>query len=180
MADYGDAQVVPGNTPMTFANIRTFVGEMLEAGVIPMLLGGDHGITGPIVSAFADHYGSGTVAVVQLDAHTDTAPIPEGHMGNHGTQCGELIETGAIRGPHLIQLAIRGGWPDPAVTVWMEDAGVRTHYMAEIFRRGFDAVLDDAIAEAKRSGAEHVFLTLTSMPPTPPMHPEPGRLSRAA
>ena len=35
MADDGDAQVVPGNTPMTFTNIRTFVSEMLEAGVIP-------------------------------------------------------------------------------------------------------------------------------------------------
>jgi agmatinase len=181
MADYGDAQVVPGNTPMTFTNIRTFVSEMLKAGAIPMLLGGDHGITGPIVSAFADHYGPGTVAVVQLDAHTDTAPIPEGHMGNHGTQMRELIETGAIRGPHLIQVAIRGGWPDPAVTVWMEDAGVRTHYMAEIFNRGFDAVLDDAIAEAKSSGAEHVFLTLDIDAADPAYapgtgSPEPGGL----
>ena len=146
-----------------------------------MLLGGDHAMTGPIVSAFADHYGPGTVAAVQLDAHTDTAPIPEGHMGNHGTQMRELIETGAIRGPHLIQLAIRGGWPDPAVTGWMEDAGVRTHYMAEIFRHGFDAVLDDAIAEAKRSGAEHVFLTLDIDAADPAYapgtgSPEPGGL----
>jgi agmatinase len=180
MADYGDAQVVPGNTPMTYRNIRRFVGEILEARAIPILLGGDHGITGPIVSAFADHYGPGTVGVIQLDAHTDTAPIPEGHMGNHGTQMWELIEMGAIRSPNLIQIGIRGGWPDPSVTAWMEDAGVRTHYMAEVFHRGFDAVLDDAIAEAK-NGAEHVFLTLDIDAADPAFapgtgSPEPGGL----
>src|SRR4051812_40003683 len=55
MADYGDAQVVPGNPPETLENIKRFVHEILDAGAMPILLGGDHWITWPIVSAFAEH-----------------------------------------------------------------------------------------------------------------------------
>ena len=159
MADYGDAQVVPGNTEMTFANIRRFVGEMLDANALPILLGGDHAITGPIVSALAKKYGPGKVGVIQLDAHSDTAPTPEGHIMNHGNQMWELVQSGDVRGSDFVQIGMRGGWPDPSVTAWMQEQGMKTHYMAEVLHRGFDTVLGEAIAEA-RSGAKHVFLTV--------------------
>jgi agmatinase len=180
MADYGDAQVVPGNPPATGENIRRFVGEILGAGAMPILLGGDHWITWPIVSAFADHYGQGKVAVVHFDAHTDTA-IPEpGTVGNHGTAVRQLIESGAVEARNFIQLGIRGNWPDPTVTAWMEEQGIRTHYMAEIVHRGFAAVLDDVIAEARE--AEHVFITydIDSVDPAfapATGSPEPGGLT---
>ena len=41
----------------------------------------------------------------------------------------------------------------------MNENGLRAHYMAEIDRRGFDAVLEDAIAEAL-DGPEYLFLSL--------------------
>jgi len=181
MADYGDAEVVPGNTELTFSNVRRFVREMLEAGALPVLLGGDHAITGPIVAAFAEFYGPGTVGVVQLDAHSDTAPVEPGHIGNHGTQMWQLIESGAIKSTNLVQIGMRGGWPDPSITTWMEERGIRTHYMAEVLARGFDVVLEDALAEARQE-AEHVFLTVDIDSADPAFapgtgSPEPGGLT---
>jgi agmatinase len=183
MVDYGDAEVVPGNTLMTFKNVRRFVGEILGAGAMPIMLGGDHGVSLPHIQAVAEHYGFGSVGVVQFDAHSDTAPVPPGHIGNHGTQMRQLIEMGAINGPNLVQIGMRGGWPDPEVTAWMEAEGIRTHYMAEIHARGFDAVLGDAIREA-RDGAEHVFLTVDVDAADPAFapgtgSPEPGGMTSA-
>lgn len=157
IADYGDAQVSPGNPAATEQNIRRFVTEILEAGAMPILLGGDHWITWPIVAAFAEYYGAGTVGVVQFDAHPDTA-IPEpGTVGNHGTAVRQLIASGAVKAENFIQVGIRGNWPDPTTTRWMEEQGIRTHYMAEVVHRGFDAVLADVIEESRRS--EHLFIT---------------------
>lgn len=181
MVDYGDAEVVPGNTLMTWEHVRRFVGEILAAGAIPIMLGGDHGVSLPHIQAVAEHHGFGSVGVVQFDAHSDTAPVPPGHIGNHGTQMRQLIEMGAIHGRNLVQVGMRGGWPDPEVTAWMEAEGIRTHYMAEIDARGFEAVLSDAIGEA-REGAEHVFLTVDVDAADPAFapgtgSPEPGGMT---
>ena len=181
VADYGDAEVVPGNTLMTFANIQRFVGEILGAGALPILLGGDHAVTGPIVTAVADFYGHGSVGIVQFDAHSDTAPVQPGHIGNHGNQIWQLVESGAVRGENVVQIGMRGGWPDPSVTRWMEEHDMKTHYMAEVHRRGFDAVLEDALAEAA-DGPEHLFLTVDIDAADPSCapgtgSPEPGGLA---
>src|SRR5262245_29199154 len=42
VVDYGDAEVIPGNLAGTFDNVRRFVGDILQGGAIPILLGGDH------------------------------------------------------------------------------------------------------------------------------------------
>jgi agmatinase len=68
-----------------------------------------------------------------------------------------LIDSGAVEPENFIQLGIRGNWPDPSVTAWMEEQGIRTHYMAEILHRGFDPVLEDVLEEARRP--EHLFIT---------------------
>jgi arginase family enzyme len=180
MTDYGDAEVVPGNPVRTQENIERFVGEILGAGAMPILLGGDHWITWPNVKAFAEHYGAGNVAVIHFDAHSDTAPVPDdGGVGNHGTAVRQLIESGAVKAEDFIQIGMRGNWPDPTVTAWMEEQGIKVHYMAEILARGFDTVLEDVIAEAKASSAEHVFLTLDIDAVDPAFAPGTGPPGRA-
>lgn len=158
LADYGDAQVVPADPAKTAVNIRRFVREILDGGALPILLGGDHWVTWPNVSAVAEFYGHGKVGLVHFDAHPDTAPFEPGSMGDHGTCIRQLVESGAVNGASIVQIGIRGYWPGPEVTTWMQEHEIRTHYMAEIEERGFDEVLDRAIDEA-RAGAEHVFLT---------------------
>jgi agmatinase len=183
LADYGDAQVIPADPAATVPNVRRFVSEILEGGALPILLGGDHWVTWPIVSAVADFYGPGNVGLVHFDAHPDTAPCPPGSAGDHGTCIRQLVESGSISGEHIVQIGLRGYWPGPEVTAWMEGQGMRAHYMAEIEERGFAAVLDDAIEEAK-SGPEHVFLTFDIDSVDPAFAPgtgapEPGGLTSA-
>jgi agmatinase len=69
-----------------------------------------------------------------------------------------LIEEGLVPGKNFIQVALRGYYPDETAFEWMRKQGFRYHTMAEIERRGFDAVMDDVIREAQE-GPEYLFVS---------------------
>jgi agmatinase len=157
--DYGDAPILVGNTPGTFEEIRKFVGTIVTSGAIPVIMGGDHAITWPCATAIADHYGYGTVGIVHFDAHADTgADMPE-TLASHGTPMRKLIESGAVPGRNFVQIGLRGYWPEQETLDWMREHELRTHFMAEIDRFGFDRVLERAIDEALDQ-ADHLYLSL--------------------
>jgi agmatinase len=180
-ADYGDVDIVVGNSRGTFDNVRTFIGEILSGGAIPVVLGGDHGITWPVATAVADKYGHGTVGIVHFDAHADTAPDSPGTLGGHGSPMRLLIESGAVPGRNFVQVGLRGYWPGPDVLAWMEEHQLRTHFMAEIRKDGFAAVLERALAEAMDS-ADHLYISVDVDAADPAYapgtgSPEPGGLT---
>jgi agmatinase len=182
VCDYGDAEVVIGSTDRTFDNIRSFVSEILDGGAIPIILGGDHGITWPVATAVAEHHGFGRVGVVHFDAHADTAPDLKGELAGHGTPMRRLIESGAVRGANFVQLGLRGYWPPPDVVAWMEEQQMKSHFMAEVQRYGFDVVLERAINEALSGSADLLYISV-DVDAVDPAHapgtgsPEPGGLT---
>ena len=68
--DYGDIPVQNGNYEFTFGEIRKKVGEIYDAGAVPIILGGDHGIAYPTISELAKRH-PGKVGVLHFDAHLD-------------------------------------------------------------------------------------------------------------
>src|SRR5512145_2114994 len=70
VVDFGDAAVVPADPVTTHAQIEKTVGEVVTAGALPVVLGGDHSITEPNVRAVAARHGA--VGLVHFDTHTDT------------------------------------------------------------------------------------------------------------
>ena len=183
VCDYGDAEVLIGNPEGTYANIRAFVADILSGGAIPIIIGGDHGITWPSATAVADAYGHGNVGIVHFDAHADTAPDMQGALHGHGTPMRRLIESGAVPGRNFVQVGLRGFFPEPPVLAWMEEQEMRTHFMAEIRRDGFDAVLERAVDEALDS-ADHLYISLDIDVADPAYAPgtgtpEPGGLTSA-
>ena len=157
--DYGDAPISVGNTPGTFEGIRKFIGTIVGSGAIPVILGGDHGITWPCATAVADHYGHGKVGIVHFDAHADTGTDMPGSLASHGTPMRKLIESGAVPGRNFVQIGLRGYWPEQETLDWMKQNQLRTHFMAEIERFGFDRVLERAIDEALDQ-ADHLYLSV--------------------
>jgi agmatinase len=157
--DYGDAEVLVGNTLGTFELVREFIAGIVGAGATPIILGGDHAITWPCATAVADAYGHGTVGIIHFDAHADTAPDSPGSLASHGTPMRKLIESGAVPGKNFVQVGLRGYWPDAPILDWMEQHQLRTHFMAEIDRDGFDVVLERALDEALDQ-ADHLYISL--------------------
>ncbi len=73
LADVGDADILPTNVVDTFHNITELTGKVLDRGALPVVLGGDHAISFPVVRAFQQ-----PLHVVHFDAHLDYAPFVHG------------------------------------------------------------------------------------------------------
>ena len=160
VVDFGDANCPPTSLDQSHDAIRMKVTQVLQAGALPLILGGDHSITLPGATAVAQRYGFGRVGMIHFDAHADTADSgPGGVLISHGSPMRRLIEGGAIPGPNFVQIGLRGYWPPKTLFDWMRGQGMRWHQMSEIETRGFDAVLEDAIAEAL-DGPEYIYLSV--------------------
>lgn len=160
VVDYGDAGVDPFSIVNSMAPIRRLVREIAETGAVPIILGGDHSILWPDAAGVADVYGAGNVGVIHLDAHPDCSEHLYGHHVSHGTPIRRLIEDEHIPAKNFIQLGLRTvTGPDEELWEWMRQHGMRSHFMAEIDRLGFQAVLEKAIAEAL-DGPQYLFLSL--------------------
>ena len=182
VVDFGDADVAPGDPERSHAAIRRAVGTIAAAGVVPVVLGGDHSIAHPDIGAVAEAVRPRPLGLVHHDAHADTAADLHGVVRSHGTPFRLLVEEASLRGEHVVQLGLRGYWPDPQEFAWARERGVRWHLMEEVRRRGIDAVLDETIASLR--GLEHVFLSVDVDVCDPAFAPgtgtpEPGGLSAA-
>ncbi len=151
VVDFGDAICAHGMWEPSSKAIRDRVGEVARRGIIPLVLGGDHSITWPSASAVADALGWGEIGIIHFDAHADTAEEIDGNFASHGTPMRRLIESGAVKGRHFVQVGLRGYWPPAETFAWMAEQEMRWHTMNEVHERGLAAVIDDAIEEATAS-----------------------------
>ncbi len=180
--DAGDAPVVPGYVERSLQAIEEHVSTVAAAGAVPVVLGGDHTVTYASATGVARVHGFGEVALVHFDAHADTAETHYGELHGHGTPMRRLIESGAVPGHRFVQIGLRGYWPPPATVAWMRDEGMRSYFMADIVRRGLEAVTAEAVAHATAGGARGVFVSVdidvvdpSAAPATGT--PEPGGLT---
>jgi agmatinase len=160
VVDYGDAECMPADLARSHAEIEARVGEILRAGAIPVVLGGDHSLAYPDMHAMAMHHGMGEVGVIHFDTHADTAPALWGVELSHGSPMRRVVDDGSIAGEHFIQVGLRGYFPDPSDFDWMRGVGLRWHSMYEIEERGFQRVLDDVVATARAELPETIFLSV--------------------
>jgi agmatinase len=181
VVDLGDVEMPSGDTEKSLRLLEERVTAVAAAGVIPIVLGGDHTIALPDVTGVARHVGWGRVSVIHFDAHADTGDTQMGSLYGHGTPMRRLIESGACRGDRFLQIGLRGYWPEPATLDWMTERGMRSFEMTEIVSRGLDDVLHEAISIAM-SDCDAVFLSVDvdvvdpgSAPGTGT--PEPGGLT---
>lgn len=103
--DYGDVAIVPGYTERSYEAIEATVAPIVEAGIIPILIGGDHACTLPHLRATRSR---GPVAVIDFDSHTDAWDSYFGEKYNHGTWMRRAIEEGLVDVARSIEVGLRG------------------------------------------------------------------------
>lgn len=102
IVDIGDADIVHTDTMKSHANIEYGVRKILEAGALPVVLGGDHSINIPCINAFDDQE---PIHVVQIDAHLDFVDERHGVRYGHGNPMRRAAEKPYVTG--LSQIGIR-------------------------------------------------------------------------
>ena len=106
IVDLGDADIVHTDTAKSHANIAYGVRKILDAGALPVILGGDHSINIPCIDAFADNCRNhGPIHMVQIDAHLDFVDERHGVRNGHGNPMRRAAEKPYVSG--LSQFGIR-------------------------------------------------------------------------
>ena len=106
IVDYGDLPVSPGDTERTYGQVEEAMQPLVDAGVFPLAMGGDHSGTLPELRALAKRHGP--LALVQLDAHTDTWDAYFGQRYYHGTTFKRAVEEGLLDARASVQAGMRG------------------------------------------------------------------------
>lgn len=177
--DYGDAPVLPADPAGSHAAIERTVGEVLDAGAIPVVLGGDHGIAEPDIRACAERHGS--LGLVHFDTHTDTGERVFGAEVSHGTPMRRLVEAGQVDPRRYVQVGLRGYWPGEAEFDWQEERGITPIFMHEVRELGIDAVVEQ-VAGVVGEGPAYLSVDVDVLDPAfapGTGTPEPGGMSSA-
>jgi len=98
--------VVPGYIEEGYKRIEENLFPIIDAGIVPILLGGDHAITLPELRAITKKHGP--VALVHFDSHSDTIDEYFGKPYNHGTPFRRAVEENLLLTENSIQVGLRG------------------------------------------------------------------------
>ena len=177
LVDYGDAAVVPADAAATHDAIERTVGEVVAAGAIPIVLGGDHSIAEPNIRACAARHGP--VGLVHFDTHTDTGTEVFGVEISHGTPMYRLVEHGHVDPKRYVQIGLRGYWPGPKEFAWQVERGVTSFFMHDVRELGIAMVVQRTL-EVVGGGPAYVTVDVDVLDPAfapGTGTPEPGGMT---
>lgn len=158
VADFGDVAISFYDQQKAIDQVTSAVREILDAGSIPLVAGGDHGVTYPAFRALHDA-ARGKLGLIQLDAHCDMLDFSEKQGAISGSSgMVRSLELGRLAGKNMVQVGLRGY----ATT---QQWGVGFKYgVRRILAPKFQAI--GAVEAAKqslawaRSGTDKIYLTV--------------------
>jgi len=152
--DYSDLPISPGFIMESFAKIEDGLRPLYEAGVVPIVIGGDHSIVLPeLRAAYAAH---GTVGLAHFDSHSDTWDRYWDQKYTHGTPFRRAIEEGLIDPAHSIQVGMRGSIYAADDLEEAEQLGLEMITHGEMIELGMPAVAERV---RRRVGSGQTFLS---------------------
>ena len=158
----------------TCGRIAGIVGEALDDGSIPIVLGGDHSIALGTLAGLASRRGAG--AVLWFDAHCDLNTPETTPSGNvHGMPLAAALGYGGhsfnntsltLPAVQPSRVAIIGARvTDPGERALIGELGLGIHTMSKIDRRGIEAVVSDALERAAGAPFVHISLDMDGLDP---------------
>ena len=161
--DVGDRQI--DDDAESFLAIEAHIDEITRRGALPLVLGGDHAITYPVLRAI--HSAHGPVNILHFDAHPDLYENYEDNPFSHASPLARILENGLAR--RVIQIGIRT--LSPHLRRQVERFGVESCEMKDFDVASFAADFD---------GPVYITVDMDALDPAfaPGVsHHEPGGLS---
>lgn len=175
-----DAAALPVS-PLSIAEAAVRLLMRCAPGVRPLVLGGDHSVSWPVLRALLPGPAARDVGILHFDAHTDLLADRLGIRYCFATwayHANELLG----RGGRLVQVGIRASGKGRAH--WEGALGVRQYWMDEVRARGIDAVAAEIVAHLRDRGVRALYISndidgtdaawagATGTPETGGLHPD--------
>jgi len=161
--DLGDCWIEkPYELVGALEEILAFYRILVQAGVTPLSVGGDHSISLPILRAVA---AGRPIGMIHIDAHCDTGDDYLGSRFHHGAPFRRAVEEGLLDPTRVVQIGIRGTVNDADHWGFSMRSGMRVIPMEEFQDKGWR----HAAAEARRfvgSGPVYLSFDIDSLDPS--------------
>ncbi|MDB6180792.1 agmatinase [Paracoccus fistulariae] len=177
VADIGDVPINTFDLKKSVAIIEDFYDELLSHDAIPLTLGGDHTLSWPILKAIAKKHGP--VALIHVDAHSDTNEHMFGETVAHGCPFRRAWEDGCLQNDKVTQIGVRTTGYAPDDFDWGRSKGWRVVQAEECWYKSLAPLMAEI---RERIGDAPVYLTFDIDSLDPAFAPgtgtvEPGGLS---
>lgn len=160
LVDAGDLPLAIGNVERTHELVTPVIRQVLDAGAIPVSVGGDHSLCIPGARALSEHLGPDRkMGYLQIDAHLDGG-VEIG--GETQTNCSGLIRAAELPNLSAENMAVMGVRGTINVPEWWEavnDRGIPVYPMRAL--RGSDLFGKvQEILDRVWDGVDGVYVTL--------------------
>jgi len=106
VGDVGDMVINMFDLPKAVEQIKRQTAQLIENGCKPLIMGGDHTISYPILQAMKEKYGK--VGMIHVDAHTDLyGPMADAKI-HHGNPFLLAVEEDLLDCNRVVQIGLRG------------------------------------------------------------------------
>jgi agmatinase len=102
--DYGDCEFDPGKPETIVPFVTGYFATLVNAGVLPLTLGGDHFVSYPVLKALAQRHGP--LSLIHFDAHSDTWGEEQQRL-DHGTMFYHAVKQGLVDDRRSVQIGLR-------------------------------------------------------------------------
>nr|WP_295469157.1 agmatinase [Mesorhizobium sp.] len=160
VADIGDVPFASRyRLEQSHDDIERHINRIVDAGVVPLSVGGDHSISHPILKAVGKN---GPVGMIHIDAHCDTGGAFDQTKFHHGGPFRNAVLDGVLDPTRTIQIGIRGS----AEYLWefTYESGMTVIHAEEIPAMGIKAVIAQAL-EIVGDGPTYLSFDIDSLDP---------------
>ncbi len=140
VADVGDLAINTFNLAATCDIVTEGIDDILEHWCVPLVLGGDHTLTYPVLRAIARVHGP--VALIHVDAHADTSDTMFGEKVAHGTPFRRAVEEKLIIPEMTVQIGLRGTGYTPDDYDWGRNRGFEVVQAEQCWHKSLKPLMD--------------------------------------
>lgn len=162
VVDAGDVDASPVSLEIAHAAIAARVADVVAAGALPLVVGGDHSISLPVLRALAARHGP--LGLVQFDSHIDTWEEDFGSKLFHGSPFYYAVTEGLVDPRRFVQVGIRGPMYGPDDFAFQGEHGIRVIDIEEAARLGVAGVCEQ-VRQIVGRGPVHVTFDIDAVDP---------------
>ncbi len=140
VADIGDIAINTYNMSATCDIVTEEIATILRTGAVPLILGGDHTLTYPVLRGYLESHGS--VALIHVDAHADTSDDMFGEKVAHGTPFRRAYEENLIIPEKTFQIGLRGTGYSAEDHDWGRERGFQVVPAEECWHKSMGPLMD--------------------------------------
>lgn len=152
LLDYGDVDVVPGDEVESYRRTEERLGHILAAGAVPIGIGGDHGISIPMVRSVAAAQRETPMGVIVFDTHNDMLDDLQGNLLTRASPTRRIVELPQIDPKRVVLIGVRGPRNPEDGTRLARELGIHTITMDEVDELGIAEVARRALSLACPDG----------------------------